>query len=240
MKKIVTTIAALLITVLFYSQSFGEIQGKISDEKGDPMPYVYVVLKTPASIVMETETDLDGKFKLKPIPVGTYVLEANFMGYHDIKRENIRVNSDKITRLYNMQMTPSVTEIPTADIFYTREPMIDAEETSMRNINMDDFKNSPTKTVTGVITAISSDIKQGNDGELYFRGSRNGSSVMYLDGVKIMGNSLPSIPSSAIYNVMVYTGGIPAKYGDTTGGVIVIETKNFFTEYYKRLVRAQQ
>jgi hypothetical protein len=28
--------------------------------------------------------------------------------------------------------------------------------------------------------------------------------------------------------MMVYTGGLPAKYGDTMGGAVVVETKSYF------------
>jgi outer membrane receptor protein involved in Fe transport len=39
------------------------------------------------------------------------------------------------------------------------------------------------------------------------------------------------VPGSSIGGVTVYTGGIPAKYGDTTGGVIILETKSYFDLY---------
>jgi len=48
----------------------------------------------------------------------------------------------------------------------------------------------------------------------------------FLDGVKIAG-AVPNIPPSAISSVSVYTGGLPARYGDVTGGVVVIETKSY-------------
>jgi outer membrane receptor protein involved in Fe transport len=37
---------------------------------------------------------------------------------------------------------------------------------------------------------------------------------------------------------MVYSGAIPAKYGDTNGGVIVVETRSYFDllrEYNSRM-----
>lgn len=236
MKKIILTAFTLFFVTTMFAQSFGEIQGKISDENGNPMPFVYVALKT-ATTTMDTQTDLDGKFKIKPVPVGSYSLQASSIGYNDLLINNVVVSQDFITRLFDLVMTESTTIIPIVDIIATPKPLINPEETSIRTIDMKDFEHSPTKTVTGVITAVSSEISTGDNGELYFRGSRNGSTVMYLDGVKIMGDGLPNIPSSGINNVMVYTGGVPAKYGDTTGGVVVIETKNFFTEYYKRQTR---
>jgi hypothetical protein len=34
--------------------------------------------------------------------------------------------------------------------------------------------------------------------------------------------------------MIVYAGGIPAKYGDAMGGVIVLETKSYFDLYRER------
>jgi outer membrane cobalamin receptor len=80
-----------------------------------------------------------------------------------------------------------------------------------------------------------SDVKTGDRGEeLYFRGSRAGSVVYYIDGVKVREN-VPNIPSSGIASISVYTGGMPATYGDSTGGVVVINTKSFIQEYYGKL-----
>ena len=73
-----------------------------------------------------------------------------------------------------------------------------------------------------------------NGEELYFRGSRAGSVIYFIDGVKIRQN-VPNIPSSGISGMQVYTGGVPAKYGDTTGGVIVVETKSYLEEYNEKM-----
>jgi outer membrane receptor protein involved in Fe transport len=37
------------------------------------------------------------------------------------------------------------------------------------------------------------------------------------------------VPSQAIEQVTILSGGIPAEYGDLTGGVIIISTKNFIS-----------
>jgi hypothetical protein len=43
------------------------------------------------------------------------------------------------------------------------------------------------------------------------------------------------IPGQAIGSLKVYTGGVPARYGDLSGGVIVVETKSYFdlSQQYK-------
>ena len=48
--------------------------------------------------------------------------------------------------------------------------------------------------------------------------------------MKIYGQ-FTNLPSSGVGSISVYTGGVPAKYGDTTSGVIVVESKNYFDLY---------
>jgi hypothetical protein len=76
---------------------------------------------------------------------------------------------------------------------------------------------------------MSSEIKVDDDGQLMFRGARKGDMIYILDGIK--SNEVYSVPSCSINRMMVYTGGLPAKYGDTLGGAIVVETKSYFDLY---------
>jgi Ca-activated chloride channel family protein len=60
--------------------------------------------------------------------------------------------------------------------------------------------------------------------DLHIRGARSNQNAYYVDGMRV--NSLDGIPKSFINNVQVITGGIPACYGDATGGIIVVEGKS--------------
>jgi outer membrane receptor protein involved in Fe transport len=75
-----------------------------------------------------------------------------------------------------------------------------------------------------------SEITKTENNQLIIRGSRAGDVIYYVDGVKM--NTMQSIPGAAIGGMTVFTGGVPAKYGDTTGGVVVLETKSYFDLYY--------
>jgi Outer membrane receptor for ferrienterochelin and colicins len=55
------------------------------------------------------------------------------------------------------------------------------------------------------------------------RGARAEATVYIIDGVKVRGTT--ALPKSATAQVDVIMGGIPAKYGDVTGGIISITTK---------------
>lgn len=56
------------------------------------------------------------------------------------------------------------------------------------------------------------------------RGARAHQNAYYVDGMRV--HSLDGIPKAFIQNVQVITGGIPACYGDATGGVILVEGKS--------------
>jgi len=52
-----------------------------------------------------------------------------------------------------------------------------------------------------------------------------------------MVNSSAMIPTRGIGNMTVYSGGVPAKYGDFTGGVIIVESEGYFSWMNKKRAR---
>lgn len=75
------------------------------------------------------------------------------------------------------------------------------------------------------IAALGGGLTQKDHGSpLQFRGSREGASAIYVDGRKVRGSD--EMPLAAIEQMTVMTGGIPAEFGDVTGGLIVIQTGN--------------
>lgn len=77
------------------------------------------------------------------------------------------------------------------------------------------------------IVKLNSGVNVNENNEISIRGSRPTATRIMVDGVY----SNVTVPTTSIKYVKVYTGGIPAKYGDTSGGVIVIETKGYFDSY---------
>jgi len=56
-----------------------------------------------------------------------------------------------------------------------------------------------------------------------------GSTWIYIDGIKVRGSS--ALPKSAVEEISVITGGIPANIGDATGGVINVSLRNASANY---------
>lgn len=230
MRSLIVLASVMFLSIIATGQNFGEIHGKVIDEHGEPLPGLNVYTQSSSGEIMAT-TNLDGRYKLKPLNPGIYTLEFSFMGYDTHRLTDINVDPDKINMLKKVQMTRSATDIPEVIIFTYTDPLIDPEETSRVTMRASDIKSNSRRTsLVDMIGSMKSDVKKGTDGELYFRGSRTGAVQYNIDGVK-MGANAARIPSSAIGSISIYTGGLPAKYGDTTGGVVVIETKSYMDFY---------
>jgi outer membrane receptor protein involved in Fe transport len=114
------------------------------------------------------------------------------------------------------------------------EPLIRIDDPSRMVITTAQIKSNPTrKDPIGLITTMSPGVTRAANGDgLYFRGSRTDAMCYFVDGVKM--TRLSGVPPDAINSISVYTGGLPAKYGDVTGGVVAIETKSYFDLYQQR------
>lgn len=88
-----------------------------------------------------------------------------------------------------------------------------------------EIRNMGSRSIA-VVAATTPGVFQSDDrsDDLFIRGSRVGSTVYIIDGQKVRGN--PNLPLNAISQMQVVMSGVPAEYGDFTGGAVVIETGN--------------
>ena len=80
--------------------------------------------------------------------------------------------------------------------------------------------------IKGALIGMTSDVVETN-GELHFRGTRGDATGYFIDGVRTLGGS--TVPGMCIENLTVFSGGVPAMYGDVMGGVVIITTKSYFS-----------
>lgn len=240
MKNIISLLALVLIcSTSAFSQAFGEIHGKVFDEQGTPLEGVRVTASSGSTINGGAMTDSTGRFKIKPLEPGVYGLVMSMMGKDTLKYANVHVNADRITHIPDVSLEIASGMMKGVEILEFVEPIIikdgGGSYVAIRQDQLKAMSVSHGGDIKRIAASLTSEIKTSANGEeLYFRGSRSGSVIYMIDGVKIREN-VPNIPSCGISRMAVYTGGLPAKYGDTTGGVIVIETKNYLEDYYTKM-----
>ncbi len=62
----------------------GRLEGSVSNEKGEPVEYVTVLLRQPqdSTLVAGAITDAAGRYSFEPVAPGKYILTLTFVGYH--------------------------------------------------------------------------------------------------------------------------------------------------------------
>ncbi len=175
-----------------------------------------------------TRSDLDGKYKIDALRPGVYNLYAKATNFDTTVVAGVVVSPDGITTVDVYCTDDNVLGIVVID--FNRVKI--EKDIHKVKITTEDIENSPyIRDPKGLLAGTSSDIQQvEGTNDIIIRGSRPGDAVYFIDGVK--STDMSAIPGVAISGIEAYTGGIPAKYGDTTGGVVVLETKSYFDLYY--------
>ena len=224
MKKILTLLSSLAIVFAAMAQN-GDISGKVRDEKGEGIPFANVVLVDGKSVPTGrgTTTDFDGNYSISPLTPGHYNIQVSYVGYAPQIIQGIVVNSDKATFI-DFKMKPSSTELTAVEIISYKVPLIDAGNTSATNVvGSAEIATMSTKNIGDIAATTAGVFQNDAGGSLNIRGGREDGTQYYVDGVKVIGT--PSIPASSIEQLQVITGGVPAKYGDLSGGIVNITSK---------------
>ncbi len=224
MKKLFTLLTLFIVFLGAKAQN-GEISGKVIDENGEGVPVANVVLVDNKGVTTGrgTTTDFDGNYSIKPLTPGKYNLQVSYVGYGTQVQQGVLVNSDKATFI-DIKMKPSSKELAEVEIVSYKVPLIDPGKTSSQNtVTAEEIANMPTKSITDIAATTAGAFQSDQGKGINIKGGRDAGTQYYIDGVKVTG--VPTIPASSIEQLQVITGGIPAKYGDVTGGIVNITSK---------------
>ncbi len=216
----------LVLCLCISAISFGQttIEGKVTDQAtGDPILFGSVALYKNDVLLTGTESDLEGNYIFAGLDPGTYDIEVSYVGYQPQKVVGVIAKAGQINKV-DITISEGVT-LQTAVIVDYKEPLIDFDNTtSGGTVTAEQIKSLPTKNITA-IAATTAGISTVDGGDISVRGSRTNGTYYYVDGVRVSGNINSLVPQSEIDQLQVIVGGIDAKYGDVTGGIISITTK---------------
>lgn len=222
-RNLLLTLGLILTTgVMMFGQT-SALQGKVIDKATkEPIPFANIVLENKGSQVGGTMSDFDGNYQIKPIPPGNFDLKATFVGYRSVTIQGVIIGADKI-RFLDIEMEATAETLETVEVIDYKVPLIDKDKTaSGATITAEEIAKMPNRNANAVATTVGGVFSQ--DGERgSVRGARDDATATYIDGVRVIGNS--SVPQSAIEQVDVILGGVPARYGDATSGIINVTTK---------------
>jgi len=232
LNKITLSLFFILLGVgySFAQSGTGTLKGTVLDESGEPLPFVNVTLKQNGNLKTGATTDFDGNFKISSLEPGKYDLEVSFVGYQTQKTEGIIIKGDKLLPLPDITLREGDL-LDEVEVITYKVPLIDKDGgASGGTVSRDELARMPGRSaaaIAGTVGGVQTD-ESGNVQSV--RGAREDATYYYIDGIKVRGSS--ALPKSAIEEVSVLTGGLPANYGDVTGGIISITTRGASRQYF--------
>lgn len=227
-KKIIilfSIFAVLFIPVKANSSSFSVknvISGIVKDSiggEGLPFATVEVLTLNDTVLVAGTTTDFDGKYELKGIQTGDYIVKASYMGYDDkVKLLNIRTKQTKCN-FSLVQKSISLSEVS-----------ITAEENHIeKNLEKTTVNVSKNTTVTaGTATDVMQTLPSVDidiDGKINYRGSDR--VIILINGEKTeLVKSLDQIPADQIEKVELINNPSAKYEAEGMSGIINIVLKS--------------
>lgn len=225
MKTILTCIATFIAISTFAQNSFGDIIGSFVTKETKEGIYGAYAVTSRGNEFFKAVTDENGRFRISAVPSGMYkVYFIDQEGDTTFVPEMIEVSPNGYGN--TGEIIQNKTELGTV-VVYSGPRSLKLGVLPEIKLTSKDIKHMANKfDAKKMIASMTTDVRLMDDGSLVFRGARKGDAVTYLDGVKM--TDVQNVPSVALGYIMVYSGAIPAKYGDTTGGVVVMETKSYF------------
>lgn len=233
MKNLFIFIILLYINTV-YSQPTGEIDGKVID-KFSQQPVEGAVVEI-QSLEIKTGTDIDGKFNIIKIPVGTYSVKVSSLGYIPLIIDNIIVD---VNRPVNILAEIELNE--TAEIIVEAERFLKPADisNSIKNLQYEEIRRSPGgfEDIGRVIQTLPG-VSFVNDGrnDLIVRGGSPSENLFLVDNSTVpninhfgsqgsTGGPLSIINLNFVREVNFLTGGFSARYGDKLSSVLEVKLR---------------
>lgn len=211
----------VLLSGAFMMQAQTSLEGKVMDaETGEGIIFADVALYKNGNLIGGTQTDFDGNYNISNLDGGTYDVEASYIGYQKQRQTSVVITSGRLTRL-DFKLGSGI-ELDVIEIVEYKKPLIEQDNTSSGGaLTSEDIERMPIKNVNA-LASTSAGLSSTDGGDINVRGGRSSGTVFFLDGIRVTG-TLP--PQTEIEQLNTLIGGIPASFGDVTGGVISVTSK---------------
>lgn len=223
MKRICTIILAVFLSVYGWSQAnFGALQGVVTDAKTkQPIEAATILIKKEGISKGGTFTDDKGKYYKGGLEPGYYEVTVKYLGYPDARFDKVQI-SPNATQFLNVQMKQSEdgVDLTMAVVTHSKTDII-SKGKNQTTLDKDEIAKLPTRSL-GAIAALTGAVNSTSAG-ISFLGQRPDATAVFVDGVRVIGSS--SMPQVGQGQIDVIQSGIPAQYGDFTGGVISITSR---------------
>ncbi len=241
MRHTLRVFLVMAFPALLFSQNVGKIAGTVTDEvTGEPLIGANILIEGSS---FGAATDNEGNYRILGVPVSTYAVRAEFIGYRTVRFSNIRVNPG-LTTTANVAMSSQALELGVVEVVAQR-PLVNMSSTNaIRSVDSDQIANLATRDVNEFFNLQAGVVVQR--GRIHVRGSRPSEVGFELEGAPTRGLALvegdgdyqagfspeavggggasiwnlsPTIPE-ALEQITLQSGGYSADLGGANAGIV--------------------
>lgn len=204
-------------------QNQGMLKITVTDKKTkEAIPFAAAVVYNGDVQVGGGQADFDGNVIIKPLAAGKYTVKVVYAGYQGQQFKDVVVFNDKPTYL-NVAMPNEGVDLDVIPITEYKVPLIDPDTKSGGTVDRETFQAMSDKSINSVVSTQAGVYQQDAGGDISIRGARPGGTTYFVDGERMIGTK--NLPQQAVDQVSVVLGGLPAQYGDVSGGVVSVTTR---------------
>jgi len=225
-RRLLPCLIALALCTEAHAEDKGTITGKVTDKRtGHALPFATVSL---VGLQKGGLTDSEGRFTIPSVPVGTYELRVQFLGYKPETRADVVVTAGKGATVDFKLEEVIVREEKAVEVTAERRLVEAKQGATVRSVNATEIRNLPVSTVSDVLqqqAGISTDADQ-----IHVRGGRSDETMFVVNGVAnrdlVTGQSTAGqLNARSVAEVNVATGAFDVRYGNALSGVVEIKLK---------------
>ncbi len=224
--KTIFTILSLFLFIIVSAQT--EISGKITDEKGEPIPGANVYLE---GTYDGASTDEYGQFKFKTSTEGVKVLVASFLSFETLKKEiNVSDFKNQTLKLKESVNTLDAV-ILTAGTFEAGDK---ARVSVLKPLDIVTTAGA-VGDIIGALATLPGAQTVGESNRLFVRGGEADETQTFVDGLRVAqpygvaGNDLPTRGRFSPFlfsGISFSTGGYSEEYGEALSSVLLLNTND--------------
>jgi len=207
-------------------QTTGKVEGSVTDQAGVAVAnaQVFVVGTSFGAI-----TNDKGYYFINNVPVGTYTLRAQFIGYAPSEVRGVRVIGGN-TITVDVKMQSSAVVLTAVTVTEAANPIVPRDEVASKtSVGQQLVDNLPVDDIRNIIAVQPGVVESGAGAGVSIRGGRPGEANVYIDGAPVRatnsGSQRVNLGTNAVEEASVTTGALGVEFADAQSGVISFTTR---------------
>lgn len=221
------TIALVIATPpLSAQQTTGKVEGTVSDQAGVAIANAQVFVVGTSFGAISNDR---GYYFINNVPVGTYTVRAQFIGYAPAEVRGVRVIGGN-TITVDVKMQSSAVVLTGVTVTAAANPIVPRDQVASKtSVSQQLVDNLPVDDIRNIVAIQPGVVESGASGGVSIRGGRPGEANVYIDGAPVRatnsGSQRVNLGTNAIEEASVTTGALGVEFADAQSGVISFTTR---------------